>query len=297
MANRKQRRRRASKRRSAPPVKHPTVRPRRPDWPVFWLGVVGMLITAFLSFQASTTGGLPLCTEGSACDLIQQSRWSMLFGIPVAVWGLLTYALITLLSWEMRPSVKRWRWLWTLSLLGLGISLYLTIVGIVQIEAICLWCMASLATIAAIFGVLSWRRPESGPGKPWKVLLLDRGAMLVLILALMHLHYGGYLSPGFGAEDPQLQALAEHLAEEDARFYGAFWCPACQEQMDLFGASQDRLPYVECTPDGRGGVRAAACVTAGVETYPTWIIEDRRHTGVLEPRELARLSGFDWEEE
>ena len=68
----------------------------------------------------------------------------------------------------------------------------------------------------------------------------------------------------------------------------AHWCPHCQEQKRLFGASEDRLPYVECSPGGpRGGV-ASSCVSAGVTTYPTWIFPDgSRVTAVISLRELA----------
>ena len=275
----------------------PKQRPRQPDWPVLWLALIGVAITAYLTLQASTTGGLPLCDEGSACDIIQESRWSTLFGIPVALWGLITYALIALPAFEMRPGIKRWRWFWTLSLIGLSVSIYLTVVGIVQLQAVCLWCLASLATIAAIFVVVNARRPHQAPGRPWHHWLLDRGLMTLAILAIMHLHYAGYLGPGFGREDPQLQALAEHLDEQDVRYYGAFWCPACQEQNELFGASYERLPYVECTPDGRGGPTAVACMEENITEYPTWVVDGEHHRGILEPEELARLTDFDWEED
>ena len=61
------------------------------------------------------------------------------------------------------------------------------------------------------------------------------------------------------------RALAEHLAEEGALFYGASWCPHCQEQKRLFGASASRLPYIECSPAGRNTPQAPSCNSAGVQ--------------------------------
>jgi uncharacterized membrane protein len=269
-------------------------RQRKPDWPVFGLALFGMLITAYLTATASASGGLPLCAEGSACDIIQGSRWSTLFGIPVALFGFLTYALIAFVSFEMKPTLRRWRWQWAVSLIGLTVSLYLTALGIYHLQAVCLWCLASLAVIAAIFIWLTLRRPEAAPGRPWKDWLINTGAAALVVVGVMQLHYSNLLTPGFGRADPQLQALATHLSEQDARFYGASWCPACQQQLDLFGAASDELPYVECSPRGRGGLMASACLTAGIESYPTWVINGQRHEGVLEPERLARLSGFRW---
>ena len=69
------------------------------------------------------------------------------------------------------------------------------------------------------------------------------------------------------------------------------------EQKDLFEASADRLPYVECSPNGRGGAKAVVCVREKINSYPTWIISGTRHEGVLEPERLAALSGYTGVEE
>lgn len=294
MARRKSQRKHAGKSGGAP-RKGPR-RSRQPDWPVLNLALFGMLITAWLTYTASASGTPLLCAEGSGCDLIQSSRWSTLFGLPVALLGFFTYALIAFVSFEMRPTVKRWRWQWAVSLIGVSVSVYLTLVGLIQLQAVCLWCLASLATITAIFVWLTVKRPHAAPGGPWRNWLLNTGSLAAAILIVMQLHYSGLLGPGMGRADPQLVELAEHLDEQGARFYGASWCPACQEQHRQFGNASEHLPYVECSPNGRGGLVAAECVTAGVESYPTWIINGERHTGVLEPKELARLSRFQWEE-
>lgn len=63
----------------------------------------------------------------------------------------------------------------------------------------------------------------------------------------------------------------------------------------MFGRSADRLPYVECSPNGRRGSVAVECVINEIDSYPTWVIDDRRYQRVLSLDELARLSGYrDW---
>jgi hypothetical protein len=64
------------------------------------------------------------------------------------------------------------------------------------------------------------------------------------------------------------------------------------EQKDLFEASADRLPYVECSPRGRTGPKAAVCWKNNINSYPTWLIGGRRYKGILKPNRLAVLSGY-----
>jgi len=77
------------------------------------------------------------------------------------------------------------------------------------------------------------------------------------------------------------------LREKGALFYGAFWCPHCQSQKQLFGASAKLLPYVECsTPDQKGVTQI--CIDADIKNYPTWEFADgSRKTGVIPLQELA----------
>lgn len=87
--------------------------------------------------------------------------------------------------------------------------------------------------------------------------------------------------------------FAQCLGEQGATFYGAFWCPHCQEQKSLFGKSDGLLPYVECsTPDGQG--QLPVCVDAGIQGYPTWEFSDgERVSGVVSLQALASKTGCE----
>jgi len=91
----------------------------------------------------------------------------------------------------------------------------------------------------------------------------------------------------------ELDAFAQCLGDEGLTFYGAFWCPACQDQKKLFGRSEKELPYVECsTPDGRAMIQE--CQDLGIEAYPTWeFTGGERETGVLSLSTLAERSGCE----
>ena len=96
-------------------------------------------------------------------------------------------------------------------------------------------------------------------------------------------------------EYPRVAALVDHLADTGARYYGASWCGSCARQTRMFGASAPRLPYVECSPGGRGGPMARECSAAGVTSYPTWQVNGALYEGIQTPADLERLSGFAWE--
>lgn len=265
-----------------------------PDRPVAALAVVGMLITGYLSFSSLGSAAPLFCGPESGCDVVQNSTYSTLLGLPVSLWGFGLYVLVLWSAITMPPRLKRWQRLAWLSTIGLGISLYLTITGLVALDAWCVWCMASQVTMIALFATVMLRRPESAPGMPWMIFNRNLALGALFVVGALFAWQNGLLQP---PENPRLKALAIHLEESDARFYGAFWCPTCQEQKRHFGRSSERLPYVECTPNGRAGGMAFECVAADISGYPTWIIDGRRYQQVLTPDELAARSGFVFEED
>lgn len=93
------------------------------------------------------------------------------------------------------------------------------------------------------------------------------------------------------AEAGELDEFAQCLEEEGATFFGAFWCPHCQEQKALFGKSVRHLPYVECsTPDRRS--QLSVCRENNIESYPTWEFADgSREGGVLSLETLSVKTG------
>ena len=262
------------------------------DRPVLLLVGLGLLLTGYLSVVALGDGRPALCSAEGGCAIVQGSRWGSLFGLPVAVWGFGLYLLLLLASLDPAPALKRWRRMWRLALVGVSISVFLTVAAAVHLRVACGWCLASLALIVALFALLTVRRPDAAPGRPWPRFLAPHLAAMALLVGGIGLAQSGVLQP---PEDPRLRDLALHLERTGAKFYGAFWCPACQEQKKLFRRSAARLPYVECNPDGRGGIAALACIDANVADYPIWVIRGRSHAEVLTPEQLARLSGFRWD--
>jgi hypothetical protein len=87
-------------------------------------------------------------------------------------------------------------------------------------------------------------------------------------------------------------ALAEYLAENNVKFYGAYWCAHCQQQKSLFGAvAASKLPYVECAEGGENSQRQL-CKEKNIQMFPTWAIKGKLLPGTLELKKIAELTGY-----
>lgn len=104
-------------------------------------------------------------------------------------------------------------------------------------------------------------------------------SVFILIIVGLFAWYG--FTPG------QYDSFAQCLDSKGAKFYGAFWCPHCQDQKKLFGKSLKFVPYVECsTQDGKGQLEV--CKEKGVQSYPTWIFENgNRQSGLISLADLS----------
>ena len=255
------------------------------------LAAAGILLTTYLTYVAWFEVHPAFCTQGSDCDIVQSSRWATLLGLPIALWGLLTYLLMAHLIWRGRSKPGSLRLLLFVAVCGFAISAYLTVISVVEIEATCPYCLASFTIMTILMVLTIVRRPPE-----WITSLKEAAVIGVLIVGVLHMHYSGLFDAAAGPENPRMKALAVHLTDTGAKFYGAFWCPRCQEQKALFGASEIRLPYVECTPSGRTGPQNSACVAKNVNSYPTWIIDGRRYSGLQTTRSLEKASRFTWKD-
>lgn len=92
------------------------------------------------------------------------------------------------------------------------------------------------------------------------------------------------------ASSAEQQALSAFLRARGFVFYGAWWCPACFKQKNLFGQEAgNQLPYVECDKQPEQRER---CQAARIQAYPTWVFGNERREGVLTLDELKSWSGF-----
>jgi uncharacterized membrane protein len=260
----------------------------RPAWEVVALAAAGAGVAIYLTITKLTQATPLLCGVGGSCEIVQASRYALLLGVPTALWGAALYVVLGVLA--VRPLTRR-RWLWSFGLASAGVafSLYLTGISLLALRAACGWCLTSTLIVLGIVAALLWRRPVPSTRWPW--LQPARLAVLAGLVAVATVGASFAAFEASGPGGPYQEALARHLRDSGARFYGAHWCPACREQKRLFGGAANELPYVECDPAGPGA-RPDLCAQANVRSFPTWTIGGQRREGVTSLDTLATLSDF-----
>src|SRR3989338_6576791 len=102
------------------------------------------------------------------------------------------------------------------------------------------------------------------------VLKMKHRGLLLFVFVFALLLAGCTASTTPGAD---YSTFAKCLTENNAMMYGAFWCPHCQAQEEMFGSSWDNINYIECSlPDKSGQTKV--CKDAGIKAYPTWEFAD-----------------------
>jgi len=145
---------------------------RVPAWvPATSLGLsmVAVAIASYLTVTHYSDPTALACPDTGIvnCTLVTTSSWSVVFGVPLAVLGLVWAVMMTGLTvpWAWRAAAP---WVDTVRLVASGAGavmvLYLVSVELFEIGAICLWCTAMHLTAVCLFGVvLAGRAASSRP--------------------------------------------------------------------------------------------------------------------------------------
>ena len=107
---------------------------------------------------------------------------------------------------------------------------------------------------------------------------------IVVLVALIYLIVLRTNAPG------KYDSFAQCLTDNGVVMYGTDWCRFCQDQKGRFGAKSFKLiDYVNCDFNG------AECANAGVQGYPTWLINEQTYSGVQSLQSLSSLTGCSLE--
>ena len=290
------------------------------------IAVIGALLTAYLTI-AKLTGGEVVCSAGSGevasgCSNVLDSPYATVLGLPLPLFGLLaylgmaTFALSPLIidadkSKSFRKELEKWTWL----LLLVGATAMATFSGFLmyvlffKLQALCLYCISS-ALFSLSFLVLTII------GREWEDVgqIFFNGLIVAVITIIAALGIyspllnpvadGGVIPQPTSAPEPPLgweitttsgeaeMALASYLTSIGAKKYGAFWCPHCYDQKQLFGKQAfSEVDYIECAQEGKNP-QPQVCINAGVQSYPTWEIKGEQYSGTQTLERLADLSGY-----
>jgi uncharacterized membrane protein len=116
------------------------------------VALAGLAVAGYLTWVHYDEAAL-VCVAGGGCETVQQSSYAELAGIPVALLGLVGYALIfALVLWDT-PNARLGAA--ALAVVGLAFSVYLIVLQLFVIDAVCVWCLANDVLIAPALAVLT----------------------------------------------------------------------------------------------------------------------------------------------
>ncbi len=251
---------------------------------------VGLLISAYLFLSTLSGTGISYCLTGSECDIVNNSTYAEILGIPVSLVGTIGYLSILIVSFLPTTSRKKWNYLFVLSTIGVSFSLYLTYLEIFEINTICAFCIASLVIILIIFTTLLFKKTSMAP----KTSSLNMATLAIVLSAGVMI--GASVinsSEQHSTRSNRFQIkLAKHLNDTGAVMYGAYNCSHCTNQKLAFGKQAFKhINYVECHPRGKNP-NPSLCSAKNITSYPTWEIGRRFYKGQLNLQTLSQLSNF-----
>jgi uncharacterized membrane protein len=122
------------------------------------VALAGVVVAGYLTWVHFDKVAL-VCVAGGGCEAVQHSSYAEIAGIPVALFGLVSYTVVVgLVAWDT-PNARLAAAM--IALVGLLFSLYLLAMQLFVIDAVCVWCLANDVLIAPALAVLTALRLRS----------------------------------------------------------------------------------------------------------------------------------------
>lgn len=123
---------------------------------------LGILVSGYLSYVKLTDVPMTCIADGPfSCDVVQNSAYSKLAGIPIAWLGFGVYLLLAAL-YTFKNRINFLRENGRLVIFGLTLfawiySMWLVYIQFFVLQALCQWCLMHEAIITVIFGLVSFQ--------------------------------------------------------------------------------------------------------------------------------------------
>ena len=118
------------------------------------LTIIGLLVSIYMTIYKITSND-SMCIGSGDCKTVNASRYAEVYGVPVAVLGVLGYsAILAVLLLEPRVEFLEENGtlaFFGLSLVGFLFTLYLIFVEVALIKAYCPFCITSQTVMTIIF--------------------------------------------------------------------------------------------------------------------------------------------------
>ena len=277
------------------------------------------------SIDAGATAG-----AAAGCGGVLNSAYATVFGLPLSLFGCLGYLSMAVFALSpllinadknrgLRKQLENITWLLLLagSTAMAVFSGYLMYVLAFKIQSVCYYCIGSALFAASMFILTIIGRDWEDIGQ-----IFFTGAIVAVLTLVgtlgVYANVNNPLVEGVPDTDgliPIVEAtgspqppkgweitsvsgdaeieLAQHLNEVEAKKYGAYWCPHCYEQKQLFGKEAfDKVTYIECAEPANPRQQTTACQQAGIQSYPTWEIDGKFYPGLQDLNTLAELTDY-----
>jgi uncharacterized membrane protein len=119
------------------------------------VALAGAALAAYLTWVHYDEGAL-VCVAGGGCETVQQSAYAEIAGIPVALFGLVAYSMV--LGLVVRDTTNARLGAALIAFVGLAFSLYLLVLQLSVIDAVCTWCMVNDLVVAPLLALLTTLR-------------------------------------------------------------------------------------------------------------------------------------------
>lgn len=125
---------------------------KKQEVPLWWVIAIaffvfaGMIDTTYLSIK-QLSGSAVVCNiyELNSCSTVLSSQYSILFGLPLSMWGLGYYfsLFVFIVTYAASREKKFFKILFGLSIFGFLFSMRLVYLQIYVLENLCFYCMLS----------------------------------------------------------------------------------------------------------------------------------------------------------
>ena len=115
------------------------------------VALIGLTDALYLTIHHYTAAPVP-CGEGFDCEMVLNSSWSEIQGIPLAAFGAVSYFIaFSLALLTAFGDSRMWRLLGILTTLMAAFSGFLIYVQAFRVHAFCQYCLLSAATTFTLF--------------------------------------------------------------------------------------------------------------------------------------------------
>ena len=240
------------------------------------IGFVCMFLSVYLIYDHIKDEDASFCDVGShiSCSKVRRSSFSELFGVPIAVFGLLYHIasiLVSLSAIQLKGKQENMyiAFLFYWNVFGVAFIVYLVCAEI-YLGAMCPFC-----TVLHIFQMISmwiiWKVYDSKSSMPTLMEVCWEMRWWIVCIGIFNcipmLYFN--VSPVFSEIQKDAvvmnEAFSTCITHSGWRFYGLKACGWCAKQKALFGDTLSRIMFIDC------GEQRDTCEVLDITGYPTWI--------------------------